>query len=92
MIPGATLNFSGLPAGAGAVLLHHAPAHQFAITVSGKLDVEASDGTKAHLDVGDMAFLEDTAGKGHKTFEEGAGSVFVRVPDSFDVKAWARGE
>jgi hypothetical protein len=92
MIPGATLNFSGLPAGAGAVQLHHAPAHQFAITVSGKLDVEASDGTKAHLDVGDMAFLEDTVGKGHKTFEEGAGSVFVRVPDSFDVKAWARGE
>ena len=92
MIPGVTMNFSGLPAGPNAAQLHHAPAHQFAITVSGKIDVEASDGTKAHLEVGDMAFLEDTTGKGHKTLEEGAGSVFLRVPEDFDVKAWARGE
>jgi len=92
MIPGVTMNFSGLPAGEGAAQLHHAPAHQFAVTVSGKIDVEASDGTKAHLDVGDMAFLEDTTGKGHKTLEEGAGSVFLRVPDNFDVKQWAKGE
>jgi len=76
----------------GAALLHHAPARQFAITVSGKIDVEASDGTKAHLEVGDMAFLEDTTGKGHKTLEEGAGSVFLRVPEGFDIKTWARGE
>jgi len=54
-----------------------------------KIDVEASDGTKAHLDVGDTALLEDTIGKGHKTLAEGAGSVFLRVPD---VKTWARGE
>jgi hypothetical protein len=92
MIPGVTINFSGLPAGPNAAQLHHSPAHQFAVTVSGKIDVEASDGTKAHLDVGDMAFLEDTPGKGHKPLEEGAGSVFLRVPDDFDVKAWARGE
>ncbi len=46
MIPGVTMNFSGLSAGEGAALLHHAPAHQFAITVSGKIDVEASDGTR----------------------------------------------
>jgi hypothetical protein len=92
MIPGVTINFSGLPAGEGAAQLHHAPTRQFAITVSGKIDVEASDGTRAHLAVGDMAFLEDTTGKGHKTLEEGAGSVFLRVPDDFDVKVWARGE
>ena len=92
MIPGVTMNFSGLPAPEGAALLHLAPARQFAITVSGKIDVEASDGTKAHLEIGDMAFLEDTTGKGHKTLEEGAGSVFLRVPEGFDVKAWARGE
>jgi hypothetical protein len=39
-----------------------------------------------------MAFLEDTTGKGHKTIEEGASSVFLRVPADFDIKAWARGE
>ena len=59
---------------------------------SGAIDVEASDGTKAHLATGDMAFLEDTTGKGHKTIEEGASSVFLRVPADFDIKAWARGE
>ncbi len=92
MVPGVTINFSGLPAGPNSAQLHNSPAHQFAVTVSGKIDVEASDGTKGHLEVGDMAFLEDTAGKGHKTLEEGAGSVFLRVPENFDVKAWARGE
>ncbi len=92
LIPGVTVSFTGLPAGANAVLLHNAGIRQLAVTVSGKIDVEASDGTKVHLDVGDMAFLEDTTGKGHKTWEEGASSVFLRVPDNFDIKAWARGE
>ena len=91
MISGLTMNFSGTPAGPNAKKLHNTPARQFAITVSGKIDVEASDGSRAHLDVGDMAFLEDTTGKGHKTFEEGAASVFLRVPELFDVNAWARG-
>lgn len=75
IIAGLTMNFSGTPAGPNAKNLHRGPARQFAITVSGKIDVEASDGSKAHLDVGDMAFLEDTSGKGHRTFEEGAASV-----------------
>jgi hypothetical protein len=92
MVPGVTINFSGLPGRGGPPLLHNAPARQFAITVSGAIDVEASDGTKAHLATGDMAFLEDTTGKGHKTIEEGASSVFLRVPADFDIKAWARGE
>jgi hypothetical protein len=92
MVPGVTINFSGLPGRGGPALLHNAPARQFAITVSGAIDVEASDGTKAHLATGDMAFLEDTTGKGHRTLEEGASSVFLRVPDNFDIKAWARGE
>ena len=90
-IPGAKMVFNGLPAPPQAVEWHHTPARQFAITVVGSLNVEAGDGTKAHLETGDMAFLEDLAGKGHRTFEEGASSVFIRVPDGFDVKAWAAG-
>jgi hypothetical protein len=86
------VNFSGLPAGEGAVKLHNAPARQLAVTVAGKIDVEASDGTKVHLDTGDMAFLEDTTGKGHSTHEAGASSLFLRVPDNFDIKTWAKGE
>ena len=67
------------------------PARQFAITVFGQIDVEASDGTRAHLRTGDMSFIEDVTGKGHRTFEEGSQSVFLRVPENFDVKKWAAG-
>ena len=38
-----------------------------------------------------MSFLEDVTGKGHRTFEEGSQSVFLRVPEDFDVKKWAKG-
>jgi hypothetical protein len=63
----------------------------FSITVFGQIDVEASDGTRAHLRTGDMCFIEDVTGKGHRTFEEGSQSVFLRVPENFDVKKWAAG-
>lgn len=90
-IPGITMNFSGTPVGNGVPAFHNVGGRQFAVTVSGKIDVEASDGSKAHLEVGDMFFLEDTTGKGHKTQEAGAASIFLRVPDNFDVETWARG-
>ena len=94
-IPGITMNFAGAAAGprepGRGAQLHNTPARQFAITVFGQLDVEASDGTRAHLRTGDMSFLEDVTGKGHRTFEEGSQSVFLRVPEDFDVKKWAKG-
>ena len=79
MIPGVTMNFSGLPAGPNAAQLHHAPAHQFAITVSGK-STSKPPTEPAHLETGDMAFLEDYTGKGHKTLEEGARQRFPARP------------
>jgi hypothetical protein len=39
-----------------------------------------------------MSFVEDVTGKGHKTLEKGSQSVFVRVPEGFDVKKWAAGQ
>ena len=90
-IPGATMNFSGTPIGNGVPAFHRVGQRQFAITVFGEVEVEASDGSKAHLNAGDMFFVEDTQGKGHKTMEEGASSVFIRVPDDFNVEVWARG-
>ena len=65
---------------------------QFAVTVYGEIDVEASDGTRAHLRTGDMSFIEDVTGKGHRTFETGSQSVFLQVPEGFDVKKWATGQ
>jgi hypothetical protein len=31
-------------------------------------------------------------GKGHRTFETGSQSVFLQVPEGFDVKKWASGQ
>jgi len=91
LIPGAVMNFSGNTPPAGGEKLHNTGSRQFAITVYGQIDVETSDGSKAHLRTGDMSFVEDVTGKGHRTIEQGSQSVFVRVPEGFDVKKWAAG-
>ncbi len=92
LIPGVVVNYSGNTPPAGGEKLHNTSARQFAITVYGQIDVETSDGTKAHLRTGDMSFVEDVTGKGHKTIEKGSQSVFLRVPEGFDVKKWAAGQ
>ena len=95
-IPGVVMNFPGVataPGGPrGGEQLHNTGVRQFAITVFGHIDVETSDGTRAHLRTGDMSFIEDVTGKGHRTFETGSQSVFLRVPEAFDVKKWAAGQ
>ncbi|MEP6962231.1 MAG: hypothetical protein ABI995_09135, partial [Acidobacteriota bacterium] len=48
VIPGIVMNFSGDTPGPGSEQLHNTRVRQFAVTVYGELDVEASDGTKAH--------------------------------------------
>src|SRR3954466_3555945 len=92
-IPGIVMNFPGAVTGPGGPRggeqLHNTSVRQFAITVFGQIDVETSDGTRAHLRTGDMSFIEDVTGKGHRTFETGSQSVFLRVPEGFDVKKWA---
>jgi hypothetical protein len=95
-IPGMVMNFSGVVTGPGGPRggeqLHNTRVRQFAVTVYGQIDVEASDGTRAHLRTGDMSFIEDVTGKGHRTFETGSQSVFLQVPEGFDVKKWAAGQ
>ena len=90
------MNFSGVVTGPGGQRggeqLHNTRVGQFAITVYGEIDVEASNGTRAHLRTGDMSFIEDVAGKGHRTFETGSQSVFLQVPEGFDVRKWAAGQ
>ncbi len=95
-IPGIVMNFSGVVTAPGeprgGEQLHNTRVRQFAITVYGEINVEASDGTRAHLRTGDMSFIEDVTGKGHRTFETGSQSVFLQVPEGFDVKKWAAGQ
>jgi hypothetical protein len=95
-IPGVLVEFhlgGKPPAGhLDATKLHNAPAHEFAVTISGKIDVVASDGSKAHLEAGDIAYLDDTTGKGHTASGGGGASISLAVEKGFDFKAWARGE
>jgi hypothetical protein len=77
--------------GANAPDWHRAPRKQFAINMSGELEVELTDGTR-HKIGSDLVFLEDTTGKGHVTRALGPiTNVFLHVPDDFDVVAWASG-
>jgi hypothetical protein len=77
--------------GARAPDWHTAPRKQFAINMSGELEVELSDGTRRKIG-SDLVFLEDTSGKGHVTRALGPiTNVFLHVPDDFDVVAWTKG-
>jgi hypothetical protein len=70
---------------------HNTPRKQFAINMSGELEVELTDGTRRRIG-SDLVFLEDTTGKGHVTRALGPiTNVFLHVSDDFDVVAWAKG-
>ena len=78
--------------GARAPDWHTAPRKQFAINMTGSLEVELADGTRRKIG-SDLVFLEDTTGKGHVTRALGPiTNVFLHVPDDFDVVAWAKGQ
>ncbi len=71
---------------------HNAPRKQFAINMTGALEVEITDGTRRKIGPGDLVFLEDTTGKGHVTRPLGPiTNLFLHVGDDFDVVAWSRG-
>ena len=77
--------------GARAPDWHNTPRKQFAINMSGTLEVELTDGTRRKIG-SDLVFLEDTTGKGHVTRQlSPITNVFIQVPDDFDVVAWAKG-
>jgi quercetin dioxygenase-like cupin family protein len=77
--------------GARAPDWHTAPRKQFAINMSGELEVELTDGTRRRIG-SDLVYLEDLTGKGHVTRALGPiTNVFLHVPDDFDVVAWAAG-
>lgn len=70
---------------------HNTPRKQFALNMSGELELELTDGTRRVIG-SDLVFLEDTTGKGHVTRALGPiTNVFLHVPEDFDVVAWAKG-
>lgn len=71
---------------------HNVPTPQFAINMTGELEVEVSTGTKKRIGPGDLVFLEDATGKGHVTrLVSPVTNLFIRVAPGFDVVAWAKG-
>jgi hypothetical protein len=71
---------------------HTAPRRQFAINMTGSLEVEVSDGSRHRIGQGDLVFLEDITGKGHVTrVLEPVTNLFIHVPQDWDMLTWARG-
>ena len=71
---------------------HTAPRRQFAINMTGELEVEVTSGERRKIGAGDLVFLEDVTGKGHVTRAlSPISNLFLHVPEGFDVVAWAQG-
>ena len=71
---------------------HTAPRRQFAINMTGTLEVEISNGSRQSIGQGDLVFLEDTTGKGHVTrVQSPVTNLFIHVPSDWDMLRWARG-
>lgn len=63
---------------------------RFSINTTGNLEVELGDGTKHRIGKGDLVFIEDQGGKGHRSHMlTPIGNLFLIVPDDFDLLAWA---
>ncbi len=71
---------------------HNAPRRQFAINMTGDLEVEITGGVRKKIGAGDLVYLEDVEGQGHVTRALGpVTNLFIHVADDFDMVAWARG-
>jgi hypothetical protein len=79
-------------AAASAADWHTAPRKQFAINMSGTLEVEISDGSRHRIGQGDLVYLEDITGKGHVTrVLSPVTNLFIHVPQDWDMLSWASG-
>lgn len=64
---------------------HNAPERQFIIMLDGLLEVESSTGERRRFKGGDILFVEDTTGKGHRSWSADGKlrrSIFVPIGDS----------
>jgi hypothetical protein len=91
-VPVTGVIFRETPIG-GELDYHNAPRRQFVITLTGAVEIECFDGSKVRLGPGDILLADDTTGRGHITREiEGPRrSIFLPLPDDFDITPWRRG-
>ncbi len=61
---------------------HPYPCRQLAVYLSGRVDLQTSDGEIKHIAPGDFVLMEDTTGKGHRgRTVHGALVLFVHLAD-----------
>lgn len=58
---------------------HPAPVRELAVYLTGRGEIEASDGTIRSIEPGTILLVEDTRGKGHKTRVIGTEEVLVVI-------------
>jgi quercetin dioxygenase-like cupin family protein len=64
---------------------HPAPTKQLFFVLSGELAGEVSDGNVRNLKSGEVALVEDTDGKGHRTWvvsDEDVMTAVIQIPDN----------
>ncbi|MBL6751333.1 MAG: hypothetical protein ISP90_12460 [Nevskia sp.] len=66
---------------------HGAPNRQLVLVLTGRLEVETTDGQIRRWGPGQVFMADDTGGKGHKTrvLEGPARLLFLRMPEGFKV-------
>jgi hypothetical protein len=91
LVPTTGTMFRETPAG-GAIDFHNAPQRQFVVNLTGRVEIEVGDGTKRQLGAGDILLADDTTGRGHITrdIEGPRYSLFLPLPESFDISGWRR--
>jgi hypothetical protein len=63
---------------------------RFSVNMTGDLDVELGDGTHHRVGKGDLVFIEDQGGRGHRSHMlTPIANLFLLVPDDFDLLTWA---
>jgi hypothetical protein len=68
---------------------HRAPRNTFVVAISGRVEVEVSDGRRMAIEKGDLVYLEGTVGKGHVTRLQGnVTNLFMPVGRQFDLLDW----
>lgn len=63
---------------------HNAPARQFIVLLDGEIEITTSLGVTRHFQGGEVVFVEDTDGKGHKTRnvkQQIRHSIFIELGD-----------
>ncbi len=72
---------------------HHAPRRQLVAVLTGVLEIEVSDGSKARFGPGDTFIADDLAGRGHFTrdLEGPVRLLYVHLSDQLDFGGWSAG-